>query len=221
VESDIEDLVEYRQRGGDINRWMAECTAKEARAGDTVAALEILQSFANAIERCDERTWSAPIHWAYARYIADAFEKIIRAAMRSPRWGKAKWSDAEDGPAQEDANLALGIKNSAPGRRKGTKTFDTGALAAAFNLLLVHDFKPKEAKVELKRTIGAHVRTIENADSAHEVYRYYRTQALDENTRTDDRDFAVEFLKAGAKPFAKRITLILAARKSRKPVGKK
>lgn len=174
-----DSFVEYlREHGGNIGKVMARLTAEKARTGDTDAAFSILRDFVGAIDQYDEGTWSglrsAPIHWEYVRYIADAFERVIRAAMRSPTWRGKTWSDVETGEAQADANLALGIKSSKPGRRKGAKTYETEALAALYWYLVRRGFKPERANKLLRERIGCDRKTIQDAsiEGGNKAYRY-------------------------------------------------
>jgi len=70
----------YERVGPDSPLWherMAEIAAEKARAGDTEAAREILSDFVAAIDRWSARAWRGPVSWAYARYIADAFQQIV------------------------------------------------------------------------------------------------------------------------------------------------
>lgn len=192
---------------------MAKRTAQKARDGDTHAAYQILKDFVGAMDQYDEHTWqglrSAPIHWAYAQYLADAFEKLLRTAMRSKEWEGSKWSDFSEGDAQSDANLALGIKSSKPGRRKGATTYDEKALAAALNLLIINGLKPKQAKLALKGMLGVDVRTVEKANSAHVSYQIYATEALWKNTSEEDRESAAEIVRGGAEPYHECVSAIL------------
>jgi hypothetical protein len=189
--------VEYPATYGDINLHIANGTAEKAREGDTSAAQEILKDFVSAIDARSEKMWShigPPIHWAYARYLADAFAKILSGT---------------------DAAVALGVKNSRPGRRAGAKaTHNLEGLAAAFNLLLLNGMKPKQAKLSLKEHTGAAVRTIEKANNEHYTYRIYLLRAQKSATRKSSREFAVEIIEGGAKPYAAQIKAILAAQKT-------
>lgn len=195
-----------RPYGGDINKFLADRTAKRARDGDTYAAMDILRDFVGAIDQYNERTWSglrsAPIHWEYVRYIADAFEKIVRAAMRSRTWIGTKWNDVESGEAQPDANLALGITTSKPGRRKGTRTHDQEALAAAYWFLIRRGWQPEAAIGQMSAYIGADRTTIQRASRAEGNIAYKYPQLICD-----------ESLKVAMKPYAAKITAILAADK--------
>jgi hypothetical protein len=77
-----------------------EMQVEAAGQGDTEAARDILDTFADRVERAAKQTWDCPIPWAYAGYLAGAFRKIL-ADERSA------------------ADVALGIKSSKPGRRRG------------------------------------------------------------------------------------------------------
>lgn len=196
--ADPADTVEYLRRQGSLSLWFASVTARKAREGDTQAAREILEDFVFAIDARREQDWprlGPPIHWAYARYLADAFAKVLAGA---------------------DARLALGVKSSKPGRRVGAKTtHDLEGLAAAFNLLLLRGFERKQAKLCLKEKTGANARTIEKADKQHVAYGCFLRDAQRPATSAEDRDFAAETMKVGAKRYAAEISAILAARKAR------
>lgn len=170
---------------------VAKRMAQAARDGDTDAAREILEDFVGAMADRSDRVWESigpPVHWVYARYIADAFEKILSGA---------------------DPALALGIKNSKPGRRKGKTTHNEDALAAAFNLLIINGLKPKQAKLALKARTGADVRTIEKANTAHFAYQIWARQALRRNESKADREHATEIVKVGAEPYREHVSAIL------------
>lgn len=192
-------------------------TAKLAREGDTTRALRILQDFVESMDHYDERNWKGPVHLDHARFIADAFAKIIRAKMRARTWSGVKWNDVDDGDAQEDANLALGIKSSKPGRPPNARTFNDEGLAAAFNLLVFHGLRPEEAKEKLRERIGCDKRTVENADAAHITFRTYRRAARNQGTSKVDRDFAVETIKVGAEPYQAQVAEILSAWRAKGP----
>lgn len=191
-------------RRENINARIAEGTADKARAGDTDAALEILREFVAAVDQSDEQTWHGPVQWAYARYLADAFEKIIRAAMRSSSWQQVKWSDADSGPAQADANLALGIKSSKSGRRVGTKFHNQEALAAAYWHLIRKGWRPERASSALSERTGANRRTIQKASVAN-----------GNDAFKDSRLISDESLKVLFAPYAAVIKAILAVGKKR------
>jgi hypothetical protein len=195
----LPELTEYIDQGGNINVWFAMATSVKATAGDTSAARDILEDFVFAIDARSEKMWpqiGPPIHWAYARYLADAFAKILNGT---------------------DAAVALGVKNSKPGRRSGTRvTHDLEGLAAAFNLLLLNGLKPKQAKLSLKEKTGAAVRTIEKANDAYVAYGYYLRDARRPNVSESHGDFAAEIMKSGARGYAAQIESILAARKLRR-----
>lgn len=188
---------------------LAKFTAEAALAGDTSAALDILRDFVGAVDQHNERTWRGPVHFAYAQYLAHAFSKIVRARMKESGWKGAKWGDVETGDAEADANLALGIKSSKAGRRKGAATHNDEALAAAFNLLVVSGLRPEKAKEELQRRIGADKRTIEKANASHVTYQIYCRRAQRLDIATECRDSAIELIKVGAKPYVSHVTAIL------------
>jgi hypothetical protein len=179
---DTPSLVELLNSNGNISEWFANETAKSARAGDTDAAREILEDFVGAINQRSERMWpqiGPPIHWAYARYLADAFQSILEG---------------------KDAKLALGVKNSKPGRRPGKTTHNAEALAAAYWYLIRRGFKPERANLELQKRTGADRRTIQIASKKK------GNAALGLPGLIDD-----ETLKVMFKPYAAQIHRILTA----------
>lgn len=185
---------------GDIKRAAAAVSALNASAGDTDAAIRLLQDFVGTVDAHSEQSWSGPIHWDHARYLADAFEKIVRAAMRSRGWSGVKWNDVDSGEAQPDANLALGISSSKPGRRKGIKTYHTDSLAAAYWYLRRRGFNAENAIASLGAATGADRRTIQRASKAARGFN----------------DFEDETLKHVFEPYAAAMKAILAAaRKTR------
>jgi hypothetical protein len=192
-------LSEHLDAGGDLNEWFARDTAQRARNGDTEAAQSILKDFVEAMDARSEKMWpqlGPPIHWVYARYLADAFKLILQ--------GKEK-----------DAALALGIKSSKPGRRRNTGAkHNLEALAAAYNVLLLNGLEPKQAKLHLKEQTGSSVRTIEKANQDHVTYRTYLSAARHLETPSGDRDLASGIIKVGAAPYAAALERILKRRKS-------
>lgn len=118
----------------------AAANTRAARAGDTNAARAILRDFVGAIRQHTPCTWRGPIHLDYARYIADAFGQILEG---------------------NDAALALGTKISKSGRRKGVKTYDDEALAAAYWYLIRCRYSPEEANLRLRARLGADRRTVQ------------------------------------------------------------
>lgn len=190
--------AEYARIGPDSPLWhgeMAKRTAASANDGDTDAAREILDDYIGTVLQHSDKTWHGPNYWAYAQYIADAFQKIL------------------DGV---DPALALGVKNSKAGRRPGTgKTHNREAVAAAFNLLLLNGLTEKQAKSSLKEKIGTSRDFVEKSNKDYSVYRIYLGAARDSAATDEDRDFAAEIIKNGARTYAVEIGAILAARKSR------
>lgn len=154
----------------------ARKTAKCARDGDTEAARAILDDYVGAVGQFSERTWHGPNHYAYARFIADAFEAIL---------------------ADTDAALALGIKTSNPGRRKGIVTHNSEAIAAGYQLLVRLGLTNARARSELRTETGADAKTIGNAIKEWEAYAH--PQLIDD-----------EILKDAIKPIREKIARIRA-----------
>jgi hypothetical protein len=182
-----------------IDRRFAELQAERARDGDTDAAREILQDFIGAIDLPSERTWNGPGHYVYARYIADAFEQVLEAC----RWRDEKGlsrneKERRDKEFPNRVAIALGVKSSRPGRRKGTLEYDDVALAAAVQLLRRHDLEKTSAIETLELMTGADRSTIFKA-----VNRY---DGLEEPDR-----FSEETLKSLARPYLKAVREILGS----------
>ncbi len=119
----------------------------QARNGNTDAAREILEDFVRSVRRHSKRSWPGPVHRAYARYLADALADIL------------------DG-SRPDAAIALGIKTSRAGRRKGAATHNSQALAAGFWLLRRYGLKTEECNSKLQSLTGADRTTIQDAKKA-------------------------------------------------------
>jgi hypothetical protein len=172
--------VEGRKRA--FNEEYANAAAAAAQAGDTNAAREIFSDFAATIDRYSERTWRGSIPWAYVRYIADAFGRVLSGESKS-------------------AGHALGIKTSAPGRPVGRhKYHDEEALAAAYWFLVRHGYKPETANKRLSKETGADRRTIQKA-AMNKL-----NLCFGDRGKFDDDE-----LKNAMGPYAVKIEMILAA----------
>jgi hypothetical protein len=132
-------------RDDQVDDFFVAVTVKQARSGGIDDAREILADFAAVVGRHSAASWSGPLHWDYARYIADAFVEILN---------------------EKDAALALGIKSSKAGRRRGITTYDTKALGAAYWSLIRRGYQSEHAISLLQNTIGADRRTIQRASAA-------------------------------------------------------
>jgi len=166
----------------DYNAEYANAAVAAARGGDTDAAREILSDFAAAIDRYSERTWRGSIPWAYVRYIADAFKRVLSGEPKN-------------------AGHALGIKTRAPGRRAGkTRQHNEEALAAAYWFLVRRGYRPETANKLLSEATGAVRRTIQKAAMNE------GNLCFGDRDKIDDED-----LKDVMKPYAVQIEIILAA----------
>ncbi len=176
AEEKIENVLSFMRDSPDLNTWIAEMTVKQARQGVTDAARTILGDYVGALEQFSPRSWRGPIEYCYASYLAEAFKKILEGG---------------------DAALALGIKTSNPGRRKGTVTHDPDALAAGYYLLVRSGLTKARARSELRTETGADEKTIRNAVKGCEAYEW--PQLID-----------TDLLRSVAKPIAEKISRILA-----------
>lgn len=161
----------------DLNERYCQLIAERAAQGDCEAAREILDDFIGAISQYSERSWHGAIYYCYAKYLADCFQQILSG---------------------KEPALALNLKSSKAGRRKGVKTHNYEALAAAFNLLVRNGFPPEKAKAELRKAIGVDRTTIDRARKENWHFRFPKW--------IED-----EILKVAAKPYAAIISKILTA----------
>jgi hypothetical protein len=81
----------------------------------------------------------------------------------------------------EDASIALGIKNSRPGRRKGSVTHKPKALAAAFWLLNRHGLPVEKCNELIKRLTGADRTTIQSSREAPNTKAFNRPDLVTEH----------------------------------------
>ncbi len=125
---------------------MCSDKVEQARGGNIDAAREILRDFARSVLRQSKRSWRGPNHYVYARYLADAFERILNEGV--------------------DPSIALGVKSSKPGRRKGAVTHDSQALAAAYWLLHRKGHRPEACVAKLCELTGADRTTVQSARQA-------------------------------------------------------
>jgi hypothetical protein len=114
----------------------------QALNGDTDVARRILDDFVRSVRQHPKRSWRGPNHYVYAQYLADAFQRILDGA---------------------DAAIALRIKSSKAGRRKGTTTHDGKALHAAYQLLVRGGRKTEQAIELLSDITGADRTTIQKS----------------------------------------------------------
>ena len=122
-----------------------------ARRGQISASREILEEFVGAVDKYDAKTWNGAIHWFHARFLADAFSKVL------------------DG---EDPAISLGVKTSNPGRRPGQKTHDDWAMAASYWFLRRRGYKAERANELLREGIGADRRTVQRVSSSNSQFNH-------------------------------------------------
>ena len=120
---------------------------------------EILEDFVRSVRQHSKRSWCGPNHYVYARYLADALQRIL------------------DG---NDASIALGVKNSRPGRRKGSVTHSAKALAAAFWLLHRKGFPTEKCNELLWRLTGADRTTVQNSRETPNTKAFNRPDLVTE-----------------------------------------
>lgn len=124
----------------------AEQAVRRAIDGDTQAARDILGDFVGAILARSERTWQGPIIYVYARYLSDAFQKIL------------------DGVPSD---IALGVKTQEPGRRPEKRTHERlEAIAAGWEILHRNGLTKRQATDSLEAH-GVSRRSIQRAREAH------------------------------------------------------
>jgi hypothetical protein len=131
----------------------------QALRGDTDAAMRILEDFVRSVRQHSKRSWPGPNHYLYARYLADALQRIL------------------DG---KHASIALGVKNSRPGRRKGSVTHNAKALAAAFWLLHRKGLATEKCNELLCRLTGADRTTVQNSREAPNTKAFNRPDLITE-----------------------------------------
>lgn len=132
-------------RNRDLLARMCSDKVSAARAGDMDAAREILGDFVRSVRQHSKRSWRGPNHYLYARYITDAFERILSG---------------------EPADIALGVRSSKAGRPKGLRTHDARAIAAGYWLLRRKGLKSEQANAKLQNLTGADRTTVQNARKA-------------------------------------------------------
>lgn len=133
----------------------------QALGGDTDAAKRILEDFVRSVRQHSKRSWPGPNHYLYARYLADALQRIL------------------DG---EHASIALRVKSSRPGRRKGSATHNAKALAAAFWLLHRQGLATERCNELLCRLTGADRTTVQGAREAPNTKAFNRPDLITERT---------------------------------------
>lgn len=136
------------------------CTdrVEQATGGNTSVARSILEDFVRAVSQHSKRSWRGPIHYVYARHLADAFRRIL-----------------DDGTSPA---VALGIRSSKPGRRKGAATHNPQALAAAYWLLRRKGCAPEKCIKLLHELTGADRTTVQGAREARYTKAFSHPELL-------------------------------------------
>jgi hypothetical protein len=184
IEDFLRRLHEARAGGGDIHKLFANLDVREARAGNSDAARDILEAFADAVDHYSEQSWEelnkGPQYFVQARYLADCFRQIL---------------------ADVEPRKALNLTKPAT-RPKGSTLLDRDALAAMF-WYFVRGVPGKEpitktkAKELIADQMGVDERTIARAAAEYESYEH---PGLIED----------EILKVAFKPYADRAGKIIA-----------
>lgn len=125
-------------------------SVRRATDGDTRAAMEILEAFAWSVESTWEKEWKGPMPYVTADYVAKALRRILEGG---------------------DPLRALGLKSSDAGRRRGTATHNSQALAALYYLLLRDGFTARMAESEINMETGASESTMRNAKREWAIYK--------------------------------------------------
>ena len=133
----------------------------QALGGDTDAAKRILGDFVRSVRQHSKRSWPGPNHYLYARYLANAVQRVL------------------DG---EHASIALGVKSSRSGRRKGSVTHNAKALAAAFWLLHRKGIATERCNEMLFQLTGADRTTVQGARAAPNTKAFNRPDLITEGT---------------------------------------
>jgi hypothetical protein len=173
----------------------------EASGGSTDAARTIYWEFVWAVDRYNERSWSGPVTWQYAQFVAARLREVL---------GDAKT------PADPDkAAVALRIKDPSPGRRQGQTKYDHKAVAALFYRVLVAGIAPKAAKLEITNQTGVSEDVIEEAARVYAAV-FAHPDAVKSNSPNDEAEKAyIQFLDEMAGPYRGKIVGTIAALKSR------
>lgn len=127
----------------------ARVEVKRAREGDTDAAREVLQAFITAVDIGSEVTWTGPMHYVQARYIADAFRKILAV-------------DPKDDKFPNLVVRALGLRYKR-GRPPRTTNYDDQAIAAMYHFLIGEGEDAADVKRRIAAEIGCREITVRRA----------------------------------------------------------
>lgn len=133
----------------------AERLVAAAKQGNTDAARAILAQYIAIVSERSPKSWRGPYAFTYACYIADAFAEIL------------------DKNTPMEPALALGIKTSKAGRRKGAVTHDSEAIAAAFEWAIGVGYSEKVAIKKISDATGANPKTVRNAVKAFPAFEYF------------------------------------------------
>ncbi len=143
----------------DLLATMCRDKVDQALNGNTDAARRILEDFVRSVWQHSKRSWCGPNHYVYARYLADALQRVLEG---------------------EQASIALGVKNSRPGRRKGSVTHDAVALAAAFWLLNRRGLATEKCNELLCRLTGADRTTVQDSRESPNTKAFNRPDLVTE-----------------------------------------
>ncbi|GEM_PF-2349180 len=133
LETSVKDWVKL---GNSANDWYSANTADRARNRDPEAARDILESFVAAVDTRSPGTWSGPIPFDDAKFLADCFREILTSRK----------------PLKE-----LHLTNAHPGRTPGkSRTHNWKALGAAISYLKRHCGRGVVNQLSREAGVSAH-----------------------------------------------------------------
>ena len=168
---------------------MDDGTTKQARAGDTKAAREILEDFVAVLDQYDERIWKqhgGPIHYAHARYLADVFGQILGGV---------------------EPGKALGVAPGEPGRPGGSNKYDEVALLGAHYYLCSQGYGSEKAKEQLSAMLA------DDGKNIASTIEKMSSKKFGIKPSEGHKYFAENVLKAMMAPYADTVSKILQNRK--------
>jgi hypothetical protein len=146
----------------DRNELAQACADKveQARNGNIEAAKTIIDDFVRSVRQHSKRSWCGPIHYVYARYLAEALQRVM------------------DG---DDARVALGVKSARPGRRQGSVIHDPKALAAGYWLLIRKGLAPEKSIELIGALTEADRTTVQSARASRHTKAFNRPNLVSDH----------------------------------------